>query len=1424
MGVRDRLASLTKVFGNREPAAMQAGEAASQMTPASPFSPGEPIGPYDGFRRNPRSQDFVTGYNISARPRSHERVAFDTLRGLIDSYDVAQICIWHRIDSIRSLDWSLIAAQHYGGDVTDAIPVGMAALKKPDRQTPFATWLAEWLYDILAYDAGTLYRMRNRGGRAIGLRTVDGTTIAPLLDYWGNSPEDPAEAYVQYVQGLPWNWLTRKDLIYVPFRKVPGSPYGRAPLETILLNANTDLRFQAYFLQRFTEGNIPAAFASAPETWTPQQIEQFQEYWDAFMLGDQSVKSQIRWLPGGSGIEWSNEKDFQDHFSLFLMRKTAAAYHVVPADLGFTENVNRSSGESQADVQHRVGDLPLIKHVQGVISTFLQDDLGLPLRFAFDLGEEQTDRLQQAQADKIYVDMGAIGASDIREMRYGLPEADGIPVPRYVFTTRSGPVPLASLYAVAGDVDPTSGAPRPGSALPRTVFGGAEGVTPEPPIKTMPLAEEVYGPSAMPAAPPPQPAAPVAKDGPTAGITAATGITSYDLIHDDDTEDDEEGDREELAKAELVAFRRFRKARTRAGVWRDFEFRAVDPVRGHRLNDDGRLAIRKAAGEIAVAGLAVRAADTGRVLMLQRALDDDDPAAGMWEFPGGHLEGDESPLQGAWREWAEETGSIPPPGERTGTWMSANGIYQGIVWTVASEACVPVNGDRDITNPDDPDGDAVEAIAWWDPAQLPGNPAVRPELLESLPDVLAALGQPRDGDEDTCPCGMTVVYDPIDGWQHADGSIGHDDGESVSDKMQTVTKADAGKADAPDPGADWPGWNLDLHTADHWAPLIAGALGAALTHRQTEQLVRDYNNHNPAGVDQDEQVRRAEAEAWLSGQRLDLATSLIPVLAGLYADAYLIGTASAAALIDGGDPPLGDWTRGNADQAQAQIDSLGTSDELPALAATAPQTAQEIARTRIKDIAKVLAVGGAIKTVVSGIRNLLADHDRALTIAITEVTRGSSAGAVALYVLRGKPSGRWILDPSSRVCPVCISNAAAGPVPLGQPYPSGDLSAPAHPNCFPAGVVVAGPSVVAATARMYEGDLVTVVFASGEEVPVTPNHPVLTPNGWVAAGNLHEGVEVMHASDAKWVSGLLYPDNRQAVTRIEDVATALGESLPVVSTRMPLAPEDFHGDGSGDNEVNVVLAARHPKLHRVASRAQGIGELDFAGTKRAPSLRGCDLDPLRDALGLSSSLVRRCEHGLPLLRSRTLPSEGHGGGPVSPIDSQLPEHAVHSGPFQPVLPGGGLDGHSAEVVVSEAIGGRDPSRVGLVPIANGDSLPQQVLPEGLSADATKGGTVGDGLTADVSANRGAQRRGIYALTTQRQSGGLDLLAEGLSGDASDGRALIDRLAGLVGVERVREVRRQSGWVGHVYNLETVDGWYFANGIIAHNCRCSVMPA
>ncbi|MFN1193369.1 NUDIX domain-containing protein [[Kitasatospora] papulosa] len=155
----------------------------------------------------------------------------------------------------------------------------------------------------------------------------------------------------------------------------------------------------------------------------------------------------------------------------------------------------------------------------------------------------------------------------------------------------------------------------------------------------------------------------------------------------------------------------------------------------------------KDADRIKVAGLAVKAGDTGRLLLIQRALDDDDPAAGMWEIPGGHLEDGEDPLAAAIREWQEETGAdLPGLTSVVGSWNAPNGIYRGFVAIVPGEAHIPLNrphGQRRVANPDDPTGDATEVTAWWPITALPDMPLLRPECRDFPWSLLAGASLPQ---------------------------------------------------------------------------------------------------------------------------------------------------------------------------------------------------------------------------------------------------------------------------------------------------------------------------------------------------------------------------------------------------------------------------------------------------------------------------------------------------------------------------------------------------------------------------------------------------------------------------------------------------------------------------------------------------------
>lgn len=430
-----------------------------------PFSPGQPIQQWRPWGDPPREFDYSTGYNIGRRPRTNEgRVSFETLASIIAAWDTARMCIEHIQDDLRSLDWRIVSSEDAeDDDVSADITAARKFMSKPDGYTPFDAWQGKLLEDILRFDAGAIYKHRLRGGKIGALEIVQGTTVAPLLDDRGGVPMPPAPAFVQYAQGVPWVWMTTDELIYQPFRPQPESPYGLPPVEWLLLTANTDIRFQWHFLNWFTEGTLPEAFMEAPpDTSDPEAVKKLQSAWDAVMEGDQAQKHKIRWVPAGSRPTLVPEKAFDDNFPLWLMRKCAAAFKITPSDLGYTEDVNRATSDTQMDVQFRIGTLPRVRHLEGIYNRVLQDDMGWRVKFEFDVGREKEDRLMEAQVHQAYVNMGAESPDEVRESVLGLPVDTQNPLPRFI-VARTGIVPLRAIYEVAGDVDPQTGNPMPGS-------------------------------------------------------------------------------------------------------------------------------------------------------------------------------------------------------------------------------------------------------------------------------------------------------------------------------------------------------------------------------------------------------------------------------------------------------------------------------------------------------------------------------------------------------------------------------------------------------------------------------------------------------------------------------------------------------------------------------------------------------------------------------------------------------------------------------------------------------------------------------------------------------------------------------------------------------------------------------------------------
>jgi hypothetical protein len=338
-----------------------------------------------------------------------------------------------------------------------------------------------------------------------------------------------------------------------------------------------------------------------------------------------------------------------------------------------------------------------------------------------------------------------------------------------------------------------------------------------------------------------------------------------------------------------------------------------------------------------------------------------------------------------------------------------------------------------------------------------------------------------------------------------------------------------------------------------------------------------------------------------------------------------------------------------------------------------------------------------------------------------------------------------------------------------------------HPNCFPGHVLVSAPSGVrAADSRRYEGDLVVIHTASGNELPVTPNHPVLTPEGWIPAGLLHVGQDVLRygGDDQRMVplDASVRPGDEQVPTPISEVFDTLRKASTMPPVRVPASAEQFHGDGF-DADVEVVFADSLLGRTENASLGEGLqdSELVLGGTGLAPLL--ADSPPLQvlDGTGGSGNGLMGCGHlRLTLGGAHAFPLTSLGLTPIGSV-SASEECGTDSGL--------GTADHGSDLALRHA----DEVQ------ADGFLDPRLVSKGAISPSFGRG---------------------------SRYAGFAEPLADPGWADVEGGRHLARRLASEVSTDQIVKIDVRN-FAGHVYNLESGDGWYVASGIVVHNCRHSL---
>jgi hypothetical protein len=159
---------------------------------------------------------------------------------------------------------------------------------------------------------------------------------------------------------------------------------------------------------------------------------------------------------------------------------------------------------------------------------------------------------------------------------------------------------------------------------------------------------------------------------------------------------------------------------------------------------------------------------------------------------------------------------------------------------------------------------------------------------------------------------------------------------------------------------------------------------------------------------------------------------------------------------------------------------------------------------------------------------------------------------------------------------------------IGERSTLGSYHAGECPNCFTGDTVVSSPSGIKKLWRApYSGDIIEIEIESGASFSATPNHPILTPDGWVAVGLLNEGDELLHGFPGG--DSIIKPDMHNDVTTFEN----LFNSASLSGNHSRSFGLDFHGDMINDY-VDEISLNGDLVLDLESDALQGFGDFVLA--------------------------------------------------------------------------------------------------------------------------------------------------------------------------------------------------------------------------------------
>ncbi len=369
-----------------------------------------------------RAFQYIPGYNLTTNQRT-EPLSFATLKLLARNCDIVALAIETRKDQVVATNWEFRIkgqAKRSKGEKKDPRILELEqffAMPDKDSNLPFKLWLRKWMDDSLIIDQPVIHIERNRGGKPYCFTIIDGQTIKPLLNEQGKPPRpDEGPAFQQWLYGSAAGSWTSDEMVVLPRNPRPDKIYGYSPVEQVYITANIAIRRQLKKLGIYTEGNIPEAMVPCPADWGPDQIAQFQLYFNATLSGQLGEQTRLRFMPAGMDkaiFPNDHKEDDVNGYDEYLVAIVMYAFSLPKT--WATKAMNRASAEQAADSAEAEGVTPYLEFVKILFDILIFKGWGYTDIEFVPQTKREIDPLKQAQADEIRTKNGHLSVDEVRE-------------------------------------------------------------------------------------------------------------------------------------------------------------------------------------------------------------------------------------------------------------------------------------------------------------------------------------------------------------------------------------------------------------------------------------------------------------------------------------------------------------------------------------------------------------------------------------------------------------------------------------------------------------------------------------------------------------------------------------------------------------------------------------------------------------------------------------------------------------------------------------------------------------------------------------------------------------------------------------------------------------------------------------------------